>query len=134
MFSCYQSRGQVHGQRAEAKVSAHIQDMSFLFYVIRLDISKFGRRFALLSSNRSLFCPCVSPAQAEILSVLSHRNIIQFYGAVVEAPNYGIVTGKRILPFPPSHCRLLSDGGLTSEVAAGELVCTIRSLFISEWS
>ncbi|XP_041806332.1 mitogen-activated protein kinase kinase kinase 20 isoform X1 [Chelmon rostratus] len=29
--------------------------------------------------------------EAEILSVLSHRNIIQFYGAIVEAPNYGIV-------------------------------------------
>lgn len=37
---------------------------------------------------------CVSTAQADILSVLSHRNIIQFYGAIVEAPNYGIVTGK----------------------------------------
>lgn len=37
---------------------------------------------------------CCLPAQAEILSVLSHRNIIQFYGAIVEAPNYGIVTGK----------------------------------------
>ncbi len=32
--------------------------------------------------------------QAEILSVLSHRNIIQFYGAILEAPNYGIVTGQ----------------------------------------
>jgi len=41
-----------------------------------------------------MFCPCVLIAQAEILSVLSHRNIIQFYGAIVEAPNYGIVTGK----------------------------------------
>ncbi|XP_046883869.1 mitogen-activated protein kinase kinase kinase 20-like [Hypomesus transpacificus] len=30
--------------------------------------------------------------EAEILSVLSHKNIIQFYGAVLEAPNYGIVT------------------------------------------
>ncbi|XP_016131766.1 mitogen-activated protein kinase kinase kinase 20 [Sinocyclocheilus grahami] len=30
--------------------------------------------------------------EADILSVLSHRNIIQFYGAVLEAPNYGIVT------------------------------------------
>ncbi|XP_053295923.1 mitogen-activated protein kinase kinase kinase 20 [Pleuronectes platessa] len=30
--------------------------------------------------------------EAEILSVLSHRNIIQFYGAVIEAPNYGVVT------------------------------------------
>nr|XP_046260267.1 mitogen-activated protein kinase kinase kinase 20 isoform X1 [Scatophagus argus]XP_046260268.1 mitogen-activated protein kinase kinase kinase 20 isoform X1 [Scatophagus argus] len=30
--------------------------------------------------------------EAAILSVLSHRNIIQFYGAIVEAPNYGIVT------------------------------------------
>uniref|UniRef100_A0A9J8B1E1 Mitogen-activated protein kinase kinase kinase 20b n=1 Tax=Cyprinus carpio carpio TaxID=630221 RepID=A0A9J8B1E1_CYPCA len=31
-------------------------------------------------------------AEAEILSVLSHKNIIQFYGAILEAPNYGIVT------------------------------------------
>uniref|UniRef100_A0A665WXD7 Protein kinase domain-containing protein n=1 Tax=Echeneis naucrates TaxID=173247 RepID=A0A665WXD7_ECHNA len=30
--------------------------------------------------------------EAEILSVLSHRNIIQFYGAIVESPNYGIIT------------------------------------------
>ncbi|XP_060683285.1 mitogen-activated protein kinase kinase kinase 20-like isoform X1 [Hemiscyllium ocellatum] len=30
--------------------------------------------------------------EAEILSVLSHRNVIQFYGAVLESPNYGIVT------------------------------------------
>ncbi|KAK3543008.1 hypothetical protein QTP70_008694 [Hemibagrus guttatus] len=30
--------------------------------------------------------------EAEILSVLSHRNIIQFYGAILESPNYGIVT------------------------------------------
>lgn len=32
--------------------------------------------------------------QAEILSVLSHRNIIQFYGVILEPPNYGIVTGR----------------------------------------
>ncbi|XP_041698641.2 mitogen-activated protein kinase kinase kinase 20 [Coregonus clupeaformis] len=30
--------------------------------------------------------------EAEILSILSHKNIIQFYGAVLESPNYGIVT------------------------------------------
>ncbi|XP_023661595.1 mitogen-activated protein kinase kinase kinase 20 isoform X3 [Paramormyrops kingsleyae] len=30
--------------------------------------------------------------EVEILSVLSHRNIIQFYGAIQEAPNYAIVT------------------------------------------
>uniref|UniRef100_A0A8C2XEK0 Mitogen-activated protein kinase kinase kinase 20 n=1 Tax=Cyclopterus lumpus TaxID=8103 RepID=A0A8C2XEK0_CYCLU len=30
--------------------------------------------------------------EAEILSVLSHKNIIQFYGAVLESPNYGIIT------------------------------------------
>ncbi|XP_076026044.1 mitogen-activated protein kinase kinase kinase 20 [Genypterus blacodes] len=30
--------------------------------------------------------------EVEILSVLRHRNIIQFYGAIVEPPNYGIVT------------------------------------------
>ncbi|CAB1346600.1 unnamed protein product [Coregonus sp. 'balchen'] len=35
--------------------------------------------------------------EAEILSVLSHRNIIQFYGAILEAPNYGIVTGMHYL-------------------------------------
>ncbi|KAG8510505.1 Mitogen-activated protein kinase kinase kinase 20, partial [Galemys pyrenaicus] len=29
---------------------------------------------------------------AEILSILSHRNIIQFYGVILEPPNYGIVT------------------------------------------
>ncbi|XP_028836159.1 protein kinase Npk [Denticeps clupeoides] len=31
-------------------------------------------------------------AEAEILSVLSHKNIIQFYGAILDPPNYGIVT------------------------------------------
>uniref|UniRef100_A0A8K9XQ97 Protein kinase domain-containing protein n=1 Tax=Oncorhynchus mykiss TaxID=8022 RepID=A0A8K9XQ97_ONCMY len=30
--------------------------------------------------------------EAEILSILSHKNIIQFYGAVLESPNYGIIT------------------------------------------
>ncbi|KAG7466875.1 hypothetical protein MATL_G00146940 [Megalops atlanticus] len=30
--------------------------------------------------------------EAEILSILSHKNIIQFYGAILEEPNYGIVT------------------------------------------
>lgn len=42
----------------------------------------------------------VSPfvfVQAEILSVLSHRNIIQFYGVILEPPNYGIVTGRTSL-------------------------------------
>lgn len=42
-------------------VSAHILDMSFLFYVIRLDISKFGRSFALLSSNRHCFALVCRP-------------------------------------------------------------------------
>ncbi len=41
-----------------------------------------------------LYSLCWLYFQAEILSVLSHRNIIQFYGAVLEAPNYGIVTGQ----------------------------------------
>lgn len=41
-----------------------------------------------------LTCLFVCFQQAEILSVLSHKNIIQFYGAVIEPPNYGIVTGK----------------------------------------
>uniref|UniRef100_A0A1A8E172 E3 ubiquitin protein ligase n=1 Tax=Nothobranchius kadleci TaxID=1051664 RepID=A0A1A8E172_NOTKA len=30
--------------------------------------------------------------EAEILSVLSHKNVIKFYGAVLESPNYAIVT------------------------------------------
>lgn len=46
---------------------------------------------------KNVFSSCVFLVQAEILSVLSHRNIIQFYGAIVEAPNYGIVTGKILL-------------------------------------
>lgn len=73
-----------------------------------------------------LFCPRLSPAQAEILSVLSHRNIIQFYGAMVEAPNYGIVIGETFPVFffflnLPCY-RLLPDGGLAS-------LAPIRSLF-----
>ena len=40
-----------------------------------------------------LFLSCLL-IQAEILSVLSHKNIIQFYGAVLESPNYGIITGQ----------------------------------------
>jgi len=35
--------------------------------------------------------------QAEVLSQLSHSNIIQFYGAVTEQPNYCIVTGNLII-------------------------------------
>ena len=31
--------------------------------------------------------------QAQVLSVLSHRNIIKFYGAVTEEPNYCLITG-----------------------------------------
>lgn len=57
----------------------------------------------LVIAQPPLFCPCVSPSQAEILSVLSHRNIIQFYGAVVEPPNYGIVTGETFSVFHLSH-------------------------------
>ncbi|KAG9329839.1 hypothetical protein JZ751_028948 [Albula glossodonta] len=34
--------------------------------------------------------------EAEILSVLSHRNIIQFFGVILEAPNYGIVTAWEV--------------------------------------
>lgn len=32
-------------------------------------------------------------SQAEVLSSLSHRNIVQFLGAVTVAPNYCLVTG-----------------------------------------
>jgi hypothetical protein len=32
--------------------------------------------------------------EAEILSMCSHRNIIQFYGIVAKASNYCIITGK----------------------------------------
>lgn len=42
-------------------------------------------------------CLSLFLVQAEILSVLSHKNIIQFYGAVLESPNYGIVTGQTLL-------------------------------------
>jgi len=33
--------------------------------------------------------------QAEVLSSLSHRNVVQFLGAVTVKPNYCIVTGLR---------------------------------------
>lgn len=54
----------------------------------------------------------VHDTQVEVLSTLSHRNIVQFYGAVTEEPNFSIVTGtviamsyttfcdKCIIPFP----------------------------------
>lgn len=53
--------------------------------------------------------------QAEILSVLSHKNIIQFYGAILETPNYGIVTGNNSMfqfhnqtkPVSPTNVLLL---------------------------
>jgi len=32
--------------------------------------------------------------QAQVLSSLSHRNIIKFYGAVIDEPNHCLVTGK----------------------------------------
>ncbi|KAK0146910.1 Mitogen-activated protein kinase kinase kinase 20 [Merluccius polli] len=51
--------------------------------------------------------------EAEILSVLSHRNIIQFYGAIIEAPNYGIVTeyasGGSLFDFLSSDASLAMD-------------------------
>ena len=43
-----------------------------------------------------LFIYAVLFCQAEVLSQLSHCNIIQFYGAVTETPNYCIVTGKHV--------------------------------------
>ena len=36
--------------------------------------------------------------QAEILSRISHRNVVQFYGVVSSNPNYCIVMGE-LLPF-----------------------------------
>lgn len=77
--------------------------------------------------------------QAQILSVLSHRNIIQFYGAIIEAPNYGVVTGKiyflkthssyYITSIPPTE--LLND--LMIENTAAESVYTRYSLLNTEW-
>ncbi|KAH3716667.1 hypothetical protein DPMN_059393 [Dreissena polymorpha] len=40
-----------------------------------------------------------SVTEAQVLSVLSHRNIIKFYGAVTEEPNYCLVTGKNVHKF-----------------------------------
>ena len=33
-------------------------------------------------------------SKAEVLSSLSHRNIVQFFGAVTTKPNYSLVTGE----------------------------------------
>lgn len=100
--------------------------------VIHLDTSKFVKLVRLLSPNHHCFVPVCPHVQAEILSVLSHRNIIQFYGAVVEAPNYGIVTGEAFCVFHLSHCRLLPDGGFTSEKT--DLFAPFSACFSSDWS
>ena len=34
--------------------------------------------------------------QAEVLSSLSHRNVVQFFGAVITKPNYCLVTGEGV--------------------------------------
>lgn len=41
--------------------------------------------------------------QVEVLSSLSHRNIIQFFGAVTVAPNYCIVTGNDSKIYAKDH-------------------------------
>ena len=66
-------------------------------YVIYMCIPAWVQNKVLCSKCLILNCLTflfVCFQQAEILSVLSHKNIIQFYGAVIEPPNYGIVTGK----------------------------------------
>ncbi|CAB4005092.1 mitogen-activated kinase kinase kinase MLT isoform X2, partial [Paramuricea clavata] len=45
--------------------------------------------------------------EAEVLSLLSHRNIIQFYGVLNSSPNYGLVTEYASLGSVYSYC---SDG------------------------
>ncbi|XP_046846393.1 mitogen-activated protein kinase kinase kinase 20-like [Xenia sp. Carnegie-2017] len=42
--------------------------------------------------------------EADVLSLLSHRNIIQFYGVVNSSPNYGIVTEYAELGSVYSYC------------------------------
>ena len=41
-------------------------------------------------------CALCVRLQAEVLSSLSHRNIVQFFGAVTVAPNYCIATGTYV--------------------------------------
>lgn len=76
---------------------------SFNLRSVRYDQEDAGQNVNVMSRDDSgldrhrfykMFSPCVFFTQANILSVLSHRNIIQFYGAIIEAPNYGVVTGK----------------------------------------
>ena len=43
-------------------------------------------------NDRTRYC-AIHTLQAEVLSSLSHRNVVQFFGAVVVAPNYCLVTG-----------------------------------------
>ena len=51
----------------------------------------------LINAQHRILTPCIYhaclPPQAEVLSSLSHRNIVQFFGAVTVAPNYCIATG-----------------------------------------
>ena len=56
-----------------------------------------GERIIYIKSARFLSPPFPPPppfSQAEVLSSLSHRNIVQFLGAVTQAPNYCLVTGQ----------------------------------------
>lgn len=80
-------------QKLQLSALHPIRDDYFLKGCVPSSVSDI--RTVKLAANETLHDPH-SPflIQAEILSVLSHKNIIQFYGAVLESPNYGIVTGQ----------------------------------------
>ena len=55
-----------------------------------------------------------------MLSILSHRNIIQFYGAVTTQPNYCLVTGEYSTLY--QHCQALAVSCQLSHCALLALV------------
>ncbi|KAL6070127.1 hypothetical protein STEG23_037925, partial [Scotinomys teguina] len=65
-------------------LASFVEEWPFLQYVFSTPYKETG--------DYSGMCIFLSALSAEILSVLSHRNIIQFYGVILEPPNYGIVT------------------------------------------
>ena len=66
--------------------------------------------------NNVLYCvvclthvPFNFTVQVEVLSTLSHRNIVQFYGAVTEEPNFSIVTGMSHTTLTTNCCAFVSS-------------------------
>ncbi|ESO97140.1 hypothetical protein LOTGIDRAFT_180583 [Lottia gigantea] len=71
-------------------------DLDDLLFYERCGGGTFGSVYRALWKSKNMIVAIkrllVLEKEAQVLSVLSHRNIIQFYGAVTEDPNFCLVT------------------------------------------